>query len=177
MSDSDKKPDSLYQLLLALQAVDDLTENIDLSAQVDLMDGAKVKVDNYKYLLDKLEAQEFYLSAREKEYSTAKKTIQTNIKRIREHLIFAMNATGFEKFTGNEYAVTLQKGKGSVHLKMGEPDVMKAIHYSNFVRTEYSWDKTAIQKALADGNAMAKEIAEIKINTFPKFSVLKEGVK
>jgi hypothetical protein len=169
-----EKPESLHSLLLQLQACDDAMLEIDLGKQIDLMDGAKVKVDSYKYILDKLEAQESYLAAREKEYATAKKTIQSNIKSIREHLVFAMVANGFEKFTGNQYAVTMQKSKGAVHLKQGDPDIYKAMQYSDFVRTDYSWDKSAIQKALSEGNAQVSEVAELRVNTFPKFSVLKE---
>ncbi len=175
MHETDNKPESLYQLLLALQSADNSCENLDLSAQIDLMDGAKIKVDNYKYILDKLESHEFYLSQREKEYTAAKKTIQANIKRLREQLLFALQANGFERFTGNQYVVTQQKAKASVSLKLGEPDVFKALTYGDFVRTEYVWDKAAISKALAEDNPQAREIAELKQTIFPKFLINKEA--
>lgn len=171
----EEKPKSLYQLLLALQASDDACENLDLSAQIDLVDGARIKVDNYKYILDKLEAHECYLALREKEYASAKKTIQSNIKRLREQLIFSLQANGFDRFTGNQYIVVQQKAKASVSLKMGEPDVFKALTYGDFVRTAYVWDKTAIAKGLAENHPQVREIAELKQTVFPKFLINKEA--
>ncbi len=170
----EEKPKSLHSLLLALQAADEEMEEIDLSLQIDLMDGAKIKVDNYKYIIDKLETHEAFLKKREDEYAKARRAIQSQVKRIKEHLLFALQSNHFEKFTGFEYVVSQQKAPPSVSLKVSEPTISHAIHFAEFVRTSYDWDKIAIKAALKEGNETVANIAEMKENIYPRFTLNRE---
>lgn len=166
-------PSTLHALLMALtQADDDMQETLQLDQQSELIEAGRIKVDSYKYLLDKLEAQEAMLDKWVQEYLDARRAIQNNRKRLIEHLTFALRSNGFDKFTGNQYVVSLRKAPPSVEVK-GEPTAGHKLKYSEFVRTKYEWDKTAIRDALKAGNESAAELAALKETVYPKFTVLK----
>lgn len=171
-------PESLHKLLLALKSADEAIENIDLSAQIDLMDAAKHKIDSIKYVIDKLEAQAFYLAAREQEYCKAKESVLGNIESLKRHLLFALQSNHFPKFTGYQYVALQAKAPPSVKTKIAKPSLSHAVHFGDYVKTEYKWDKTAIRNALKLGeDPSVKEIAEFEQKTYVKFSVNKEATQ
>lgn len=173
-----ESPNTFHQLLMALQSADDAIESVDLDKQIDLLEGAKIKVDNYKYLIDKLELQSEYLLAREQEFAAAKTSVKKNVARLKEHLIFALQANQFEKFTGHEYVVRQAKAAPSLDIKASEPTLSHAIKYPDYVRTSYNWDKKSLLEALKLGeDPGAQLIAGLKQTVYIKFSVNKEGKK
>lgn len=165
---------SFHQLLLSLQTADEAMETVDLDAQLDLLEAGKIKVDNYKYILDKLELQAEYLHLKEQEYAAAKTSVKKNIERLKKHLLFALQSNDFEKFTGHQYVVRQAKSAPSLELKASEPTLNHAIKYPNFVRTSYDWDKKALINALKAGDSSAELIADIKHTVYIKFTVNKE---
>lgn len=172
-----EKPATLNALLMALTEADNALEEIDLDQQIDLLESGKVKVDSYKYVIDKLEQQERYLFEREKEYAAAKKQVQNAQKRIKEHLVFVLQNNGFEKFTGHEYTVSLRKARPSVIIKADANASLK-MKFRDLIETKYEWKKSAVYDLLSKGeNPDLEEFASIKESVHARFAVNKERDK
>lgn len=164
---------TLAQLLDKMTAIDDGLLEIDLSDQIELMQEGKVKVDSYKYLVDKLEFQADLYKKWASEYLQAEKILRNKRKQILNHLLFSLQKSGFKKFTGNKYVVTIRKARPSVDIKSPASALMK-VHYPDLVRSEYSWDKNEISNRLKSGDEKASEIASLKESYFAHFTLSKE---
>ena len=169
-----KKPkeNSLDQLLSKLTAADEGMLDISLDDQLDLLESGRIKVDNYKYLVDKLEAQADLFKKWSKEFSDMEKSVRNNRKRLLDHMTYVMQRNGFEQFTGNRYQVRLQKSKPSVEVKAQASAVYK-IHFPEMIKTEHSWDKSKLFEALKSGDEKVKNVAELKESVHPRFTINK----
>lgn len=167
---------SLNKLLMALTEVDNSIADVDYEVQADLFDKGKIKVDSYKYLIDKLDAQAEYFERREKEYYEAKKHCQNASRRLKDQLTFALQNNGWEKFTGHEYVVALRKSKPSVVLK-AEATPKLRLKYPELIETEYKWKKTAVGDLLrTQPDHDIAELASLKESVHVRFS-LNKGTK
>jgi len=165
---------TLFNLLSALKAVDEEMIELNLDEQIDLIENGRVKVDSYKYVLDKLEVQAEFLARREKEINKAKKAIEANIKRVKEHLVKSMQDNGFDKFTGNEYVVSLRKnGRPAVDIKAEATAAMK-IKYPDLIKTEYSWVSDAVRAKLKEGDHEIMALAGFKQTYSAIFSLVRD---
>lgn len=165
---------TLRQLLAQLQALDDDMIQLSLEDQTELIEAGRVKVDNYKYIIDKLDAQAAYLKAREDEYAQARRVVENNLRRIRDNLVRSMQTFGFDQFAGQTFTVRLAKAPPSVEVS-GDCDAAMKIRWPDYVRVKYEWDKTALRDALKSGSDPdVTNVAALKENVYPRFSVIKE---
>ena len=180
------KPKTLNEILRSLVLIDEAMMEVDLSEAPDLMENGKVKIDNYKYLIDEMELRREHMTLKKQEYAKAEKTLDNQIRRLKEHLVYAMTANGFEKFTGNEYKCWVQYSE-SVELKLTEPGPHHKIHFPSLIKTTYAWKKDDIKRMLkADiasldekDRATAEElrqVARIAKNPSIRFSVMKDVI-
>lgn len=164
---------TLESLLSRLTAIDDELIDLDLDEQVELMEQGKVKVDNYKYIVDRMDAQADLYKKWAEEHSKAEKALRIKRKQLLNHLLFSLQKNGFQKFTGNKYQVTIRKARPAVELKVGASALLK-IRHPELIKTAYSWDKTEIGKRLKEGDESLAEIAALKETHFAHFSIAKE---
>jgi glutamyl-tRNA reductase len=178
------KPKTLNELLRALCLIDEAMLDVDLNAAPDLLAEGKVKIDNYKYLIDEMDLRRESMKRKREEYAKAEKTLENQIKRLKEHLIYAMQANGFEKFSGNEYKCWVQYSE-SVKLSLSEPNAQLKIHYPDLIKTSYEWKLTPIKQILKKDPASldesdrslaekVREFATITKTPSVRFSVLKD---
>lgn len=179
------KPQTLNELLRALCLIDEALLDVDLNAAPDLLEAGKVKIDNYKYLIDELEMRQEHMKRKKDEYAKAETTLKNQARRLKEHLVYAMQANGFEKFTGNEYKCWVQYSE-SVELKLTEPGPHHKMHFPNLIKTTYEWKKNDIKRILKTSieqleseadRAIAEElrkVASIVKNPSIRFSVMKD---
>ena len=103
-----------YMNLLALAEDPD----IDEQAFMDTLDGIEgaieVKADNYARVMRQLEADAAACDAESKRLKNKAKTIDNNIKRMKQALQFAMQATGKTKFKTQLFSFYIQKNSASV---------------------------------------------------------------
>lgn len=168
-----KKP-SLNELLMRLTEADDALHEFDFDTELDLLEQGKVKVDNYKYILDKLAVHSLFLQQRIEEYTKARRVVDNSIRRIEKHLVFALQNNGFSQFPGVEWQVRLQRSAPAVELKISEPSAAMKIKFPDYIRTTYAWDKTAIRDALKSGDEAASELATLRESWHARFSLLKK---
>lgn len=179
------KPKSLNELLQALCLADEAMLEIDLDEAPDLLEQGKVKIDSYKFILDRMESIAEELKRKENEYKTARKSVESQRERLMGHLMYALETNGFEKFTGHQYKVRLQYSE-FVDLKLSEPGAHHKIHFPDLIKTTYEWRKSDIKRLLKtdveklDSEAdktMAEKVREFaSIGKRPgiRFSVLKD---
>jgi len=176
------KPKTLNELLQALCLADEAMLEVNLDDDPDLLEQGKVKIDSYKYLMDRMETISDELKRKENEYKTARKTIDNQRERLESHLMFAMENNGFEKFVGHQYKVRMQYSE-YVDLKLSEPAAHHSIHFHDLIKTTYEWKKTDIKRILKSApesetdKAMAekvREFASIAKRPGIRFSVLKD---
>jgi hypothetical protein len=164
----------LFILLQRLNAVDQSFQDIGLDDEIDLLNKGKIKIDAYKFILDKLAAQLWYLDQRLDEYQKAKKTVNNAQSRVKSRLLEALEANEFTKFTGNQWIVSVRKASPSVEISgTGEIDVSLKIKHPDLIKTTYTPDKTAIKKALQAGEELGW--ASLKEANYIAFTINKEG--
>jgi hypothetical protein len=180
------KPKTLNEILRSLVLIDEAMLEVDLSEAPDLMENGKVKIDNYKFLIDEMEMRRDHMNQKKQEYAKAEKTLENQIRRLKEHLVYAMTANGFEKFTGNEYKCWVQYSE-SVELKLTEPGPHHKMHFPSLIKTTYAWKKDDIKRMLkADMASLAekdrataeelRQVASIVKNPSVRFSVMKDVI-
>lgn len=142
---------TLAELLYRLNAADSGLLDLSIDDLGETAADLATKVDSYKYVDDKFDAEIARLGERIKELSAAKQSLMKNKARLREFMAVHMLRNEFTKLPGEVYAVSLTKRK-DVELSLGtDPDAIAYRNYPGFVTRSYSWDKTAVKKAILDG--------------------------
>lgn len=162
----------LFILLQRLNAVDQCFDGLDLDDSIDLLNKGKVKIDAYKFILDKLSAQLWYLDQRLEEYAKARKTIDNAQKQIKSRLLSALEANEFTKFTGHQWAVSVRKSNSVEISGTGQIDHALKEKHPDLIKTTYTADKTAIKKALQSGEDLGW--AKLKETNYVTFTINKE---
>ena len=160
---------SLPNILSLMTQVDEGMINASVEDMTALMEKAELKVDSYKYIIDKFESESERLANKIKDFQASKKVIDSKVERIKSLLVFSMQKNSFTKFNGEEYKVRLQASK-SVAVKR-EPAAMDMVESPEFVRVKYEWVKPEIKKALDSGKEIS--FAEFKESLAPIFTVNK----
>ena len=137
-----------YMNLLALAEDPD----IDEQAFMDTLDGIEgaieVKAENYAKIMRQLEADAAACDAESKRLKNKSKTIDNNIKRMKQALQFAMQATGKTKFKTALFSFGIQKNPASVVM---DETYIENIPERFLVRKDPEINRKAIRDAINAG--------------------------
>ena len=137
-----------YMNLLALAEDPD----IDEQAFIDTLDGIEgaieVKADNYARVMRQLEADAAACDAESKRLKNKSKTIENNIKRMKQALQFAMQATGKTKFKTQLFSFYIQKNSANVVM---DEQYIENIPERFLVRKDPEINRKAIRDAINAG--------------------------
>ena len=137
-----------YMNLLALAEDPD----IDEQAFMDTLDGIEgaieVKADNYARVMRQLEADAAACDAESKRLKNKAKTIDNNIKRMKQALQFAMQATGKTKFKTQLFSFYIQKNSASVVM---DEQYIENIPERFLIRKDPEINRKAIRDAINAG--------------------------
>ena len=137
-----------YMNLLALAEDPD----IDEQAFMDTLDGIggaiEVKAENYAKIMRQLEADAAACDAESKRLKNKAKTIENNIKRMKQALQFAMQATGKTKFKTALFSFGIQKNPASVVM---DETYIENIPERFLVRKDPEINRKAIRDAINAG--------------------------
>lgn len=137
-----------YMNLLALAEDPDIDEQAFLDT-LDGIEGAiEVKAENYAKIMRQLEADAAACEAESKRLKNKAKTIDNNIRRMKQALQFAMQATGKTKFKTALFSFCIQKNSASV--VMDEPYI-ENIPERFLVRKDPEINRKAIRDAINAG--------------------------
>ena len=137
-----------YMNLLALAEDPD----IDEQAFMDTLDGIEgaieVKADNYARVMRQLEADAAACDAESKRLKNKSKTIDNNIKRMKQAIQFAMQATGKTKFKTQLFSFYIQKNSASVVM---DEQYIENIPERFLIRKDPEINRKAIRDAINAG--------------------------
>ena len=156
---------TLYELTSDYLNLLELAEDPDIDEQafLDTLEGIEGaledKADNYAKIMRMLEADTKGIKAEEDRLSARRKTIENNIKRMKQSLQYAMEATGKTKFKTQLFSFNVQNNPASV--------VMDEPYISNIPERFLKYkdpeiDRKAIKDAIKAGDEDAMAIAHME---------------
>ena len=144
---------TLYELTNDYLTLLDMAEDPDIDEQalIDTMEGIEgeieIKADGYARVMKQLEATSANLEYEEKRLMNRRKTIDRNIKRMKQALQDAMIATGKPKFKTDLFSFTIRKNPASVVI-----DRETCIPPEFLIPQDPKIDKKAIKAAIDRGD-------------------------
>ena len=144
---------TLYELTNEYMMLLDMAEDPDIDEQalIDTMEGIEgeieIKADGYARVMKQLEATSANLEFEEKRLMNRRKTIDRNIKRMKQALQDAMVATGKPKFKTDLFSFTIRKNPASVVI-----DRETCIPPEFLIPQDPKIDKKAIKAAIDRGD-------------------------
>jgi len=156
---------TLYELTSDYLNLLELAEDPDIDEQafLDTLEGIEGaledKADNYAKIMRMLEADTKGIKAEEDRLSARRKTIEDNIKRMKQSLQTMMELTGKTKFKTQLFSFNVQNNPASV--VMDEPDVANIPE--RFLKyKDPEIDRKAIKDAIKAGDEDAMDIAHLE---------------
>lgn len=152
---------TLYELTDDYLRLLEFAEDPDCDPEVlkDTMDGItgaiEDKADGYAKVIKELDARAEALAKEADRLSSRKKTIEGNIKRMKEHLTLAMVATDKRKFKTNLFSFSVQRNQPSVKFDVPETEIP-----DDYMRIKKEPDKTSIKKAIEAGEVSWAHLEE-----------------
>ena len=145
---------NLYEITQDYLQILSMMEDPELDPQTlaDTMEAVEgeleVKAENYAKVMKNLEADVAGIKAEIDRLSERKKTIENNIKRMKEALQFSMETTGKTKFKTELFSFNIQKNAPTVVIDASDPNNIPP-DFLKFKEPEV--DKTAIKAAIQNG--------------------------
>ncbi len=145
---------TLYELTEDYMNLLELAEDPDVDEQAfkDTLDGIEGaledKADNYARIMRQLEADAAACDAESKRLRNKKQTIENNIKRMKQALQYAMQATGKTKFKTQLFSFGIQKNPASVVM---DETYIENIPERFLVRKDPEINRKAIKEAINNG--------------------------
>ena len=173
-SAGEPKKKTLGDILSSLQQADDGLLSFTEEQQRSVVEDLKDKVDSYKYIDDKFDAEITRLDEQMKMIAEVKKSLQNNKAKLRELMAFHMVQNNFEKLPGQMFQVSLVR-RNDVDLTItNEPNEELLLEYGpQFINKTYSWNTTSLKRAVkADPEAYAK-FGTFKEKSHVQFTVRK----
>lgn len=155
---------SIYEIQGRFLTILDMLESSDLDPQMlaDTMEGIEgeleVKCQNYAMVLKNLEGDVEALENEIRRLTSRKKTLENNIKRMKEAVRDVMVATGKTKFKTDLFSFSVQNNPASVVLDTEDLDTLP----DEFIRVKKEVDKAAIKEALLQGDEKLSGYAHIE---------------
>ena len=143
---------TLYELTDDYLRLLEFAEDPDCDPDVlkDTLEGIEgsieVKADGYAKVIKELAARKEALDAEVSRLQNRSRTIDNNIKRIKENLTFCMVAIDKRKIKTDLFSFSVQKNQASVKFDIPEEEVP-----DEYMRIKKEPDKTSIKKAIEAG--------------------------
>ena len=143
---------TMYELTSEFMAVLDMANNPDIppEAIADTLEGIggeiELKAENSAIIIKELEAEMVKLKTEEERLSGKRKSIESNIKAIKDRLYSAMKLTGKEKFKTDLFNFNIQKNP--VKLVIDDESLIPKKYY---VKQEPKLDAAKLKEDLKAG--------------------------
>lgn len=154
---------TLYEVTGRVLALQDLMLDEDLDEQtiadtIEAIEGEyEIKLENYCKVIKNLEADVEALAKESKRLTDKKKSLENNIKRLKEAMYGSMKATNTTKVKGELFTVAIQKNGGKLPVVV---DVPTEELPDDLVRVVESPDLEAIAKMLENGESPLAHFGE-----------------
>ncbi len=157
------KPEmSLGEILRLMQASDEGMVDLSTDDMQALGEMAGMKVDGYRYMISKFQAESKRLAEEAAPIVKASQAMARKAASIEKLLMWRMQSNKLTKMPGETYSASIKTSR-AVSVKR-DAEAGAYARYGSYLRTNYEWDKVALTKALKDEDETAKEIAEFVEN-------------
>lgn len=145
---------TLYEITSDYMQLMQMMEDPEMDPQIlaDTMEGIEgeleVKAESYAKVMKNLEADVAGIKAEIERLSTRKKTIENNIKRMKESLQFSMETTGKTKFKTELFSFGIRKNAPAVVM---DEQYIENVPERFLKYSDPTINKTAIKEAIQNG--------------------------
>lgn len=160
--------DSLNDLLSYLHKADEGLIEFDPEKHKETLLEAEIKIDSYKYILNKYDLAILDAKQNIEAYQAIKKTLENKAERLKNLLLWIMKSKQLNEISGQKHSVKLCSK--DVIAITAEPSAATRLHHPDLVKVKYSWDKVAFDKAFKNSDEL-KSFAELTKTDFIKFSL------
>lgn len=144
-ADEERTEDTLFGLLTYLERSDQELIAFDVDLHKEALERAQLKVDNWKYILNRYESRISEIQREIDELVAVKKLLQQNESAAKRFLLWVLKAKSVDKFKGKRWLLNLRQRKKITAMK--EPDTDAMLNFPELVKIGYSWDKKAFDEA------------------------------
>lgn len=148
-------------LSMLARADDGLTLDLDPALVVGELRG---KVDSIKYVVDRMEGLAAYHKALADAHAAKRKSVETNLARLKAYVTSQMEAFGFDKVPGDEWRVQLQANPPALEI-LEAPTEKHREQYPTYTETvtEIRWRHDRLKLDLQSGALQEWECPFAKI--------------
>lgn len=169
-------PQTLAQILDTLQAADDALIEMNVEQMAELGALLAAKVDGYRLVLTKMEAEETRLRAEADAFLKPARVLAKAQERLKEAMAYHMTQHKMTRIPGEQWRVDLKESK-AVECPQATPTNDDQWNYPDYVRLKFEWNKIALKAGLEKGDPKAMEVARFVTNHTPTFAVMKKGIE
>lgn len=127
---------NIDQLLQNLEYADHSMENLELT-QEEILELTQEKIDNYQYIMEKMDSRVAELKAAAEGFVARAKQIDNQKQRLKDFIVFAMQKNNVSKFPGKKYSVTLVNKKLWRPIRPATMD--DYVNHKDYVTTKIDW--------------------------------------
>lgn len=171
--ETEAKPDTLFSLLTDLENADSGLVEFNPEEHREKLLGAELKIDAYKYVLNKYESRIEEIAKEIAELTAVKRSLESKSTAMKSMVLWIFKQKQLEKFPGVKYVAQVISKKKIV-IKT-QPDARLYLDFPTLIRREYSWEKREFDKLFATVPQL-KELATEETTDYIKFN-LKKGIE
>lgn len=143
----------------------------------EMVEDLKEKVDAYKYVDEKFDAEIFRLNEQMQLIAEVKKSLANKKAKLRELMAYHMKENKFDKLPGQMFQVSLVE-RADVELTLPEANAETYLLYGpEIIERSYSWKAVELKKKVKSDPENYKHFGNIVHNYHVKFSAKKDLTK
>lgn len=155
---------SLGDLLTMMAEVDESLLTLTDQQMAELGRHFVKKVDNYYYFLERVEAEIERYAKRIAEFEAAKATLENKRKKVKEYALLHMRTNGIDRLTGENFELSVKvtpKNRTEFRAGFEKPNSDLFMQFSDYIVRKYTWDKSAVKRALRAGDPRLRDVATL----------------
>ena len=161
---------TLNDLLTNLRDAEDGVIALSPEQLTIALGSVKDKVDSTFEVISRLESEVLRLSEIAKEFTAKKKTVENQVKRLKEYVQYSMESDGTTELLGDKHRLRLMDRKG---LKVSEMEISSTLflEFPEVIRRNYSFDKNLLKEKYKENPEKYGELVSPSTSTSLKFTV------
>ena len=167
------KKKSFYDLMAALYEAENELREMSQDDLTELLGNIRDKVDSVHDWIEKEKSEAERIKGHIQDLQRKKKAIENGVERLKLYVARVMADNDTPALFGQVWQVKIQE-RESIKAKNIEIDSGLYLKYKDVMKRTYSFDVMALKKAYKSNPEAFKELVDVDVTTFPKFSVFKK---
>jgi hypothetical protein len=161
---------TLNDLLTNLRDAEDGVIALSPEQLTIALGSVKDKVDSTFEVISRLESEVLRLSEIAKEFTAKKKTVENQVKRLKEYVQYSMESDETTELLGDKHRLRIMTRKG---LKVSEREISSTLflEFPEVINRVYSFDKNLLKEKFKANPEKYAELVSPSLSTSLKFTV------